>query len=121
MINSLINIGKYIKSNLLKLIITIYVLQSLFSSNAIAGDSVPQETKYQSTLKVNIAPSVIDTNLIDSLIKLSWELAIVDVDSSIAIADSAIKLAELAYSPIRLANALNNKGEALRYKGLFEL
>ena len=122
MINSLINIGKNIKYNLLKLIIIIYpILTLLFTSTIIAKESIPQEAKLLSNnLNVKLQKTFVDSIEIDKLIKLSWELAIVDVDSSIAIADSAIRLAKSANSPIRMAKALNNKGEALRYKGLFE-
>lgn len=61
-----------------------------------------------------------DTALINELISLSWDLAISDVDKSISLADSAIKLSEEIDWEKGKAYALNNKGEALRFKGLFD-
>lgn len=64
----------------------------------------------------------VETNekaIINELISLSWDLAISDVDKSIALADSAIKLSEEINWEKGKAYAFNNKGEALRFKGLF--
>ncbi len=122
MTNSLIYIDFKFKSKTIYFIVLPALIFLLLSINPTSAKTrKPQD---QNLLSDNITPNLlqerVDTLTIDKLIKLSWDLALVDVDSSIAVADSAIKLSDLANSPLRMANALNNKGEALRYKGLFE-
>ena len=79
-------------------------LNSHYNSNG--GDTVLSNEK-------------IDTVKIKKIISIAWDLAISDVDKSISYADSAIKLCEQINWEKGKAYALNNKGESLRYKGLF--
>jgi signal transduction histidine kinase len=116
----LLKIKKYRFSYLIKISFICAFLQIFFIQIYLFADIPQHQDKIYDSLKIELDVQKISSLKVPILNELAWHLAPSAMDESITYADSAIKLAKNFNLKEAEASALNNKGEALRNKGLFK-
>jgi len=121
------NLSYRISFKLLKLIVFLITCYNLAYSQVKENPSYtsdfnysPEQNEILDSLSIKLSIENTDTSRIKLLNEISWHLAASDIEKSILFADSAITLSEKCNWLAGKADALNNKGEALRIRGSFE-